>query len=109
LLLVFKITLGAPPLPRDCFFLLIRPRSFETLCPIHSALFAEWVGGSALFLWGRISRLHKITFPWRTIILDEENAQPEREGRMYSNANKNAAKFITRKALPLPPPYPPGV
>jgi addiction module HigA family antidote len=24
--------------------LLIRPRSFETLCPIHSALFAEWVG-----------------------------------------------------------------
>jgi hypothetical protein len=33
--------------------LLIRSRSFETLCPIHSALFAEWMGGSVAFLWDR--------------------------------------------------------
>src|ERR1035437_4945867 len=38
-----------------CQPLLIRPRSFETLCPIHYALFAEWVGGSVAFLWGQIS------------------------------------------------------
>ena len=37
--------------------LLIRLRSFETLCPIHSALFAEWVGGSVAFLWDRISNI----------------------------------------------------
>ena len=36
--------------------LLIRPRSIETMCPIHSALFAEWVGGSVAFLWVRISK-----------------------------------------------------
>ena len=36
--------------------LLIRPRIIETLCPIHSAFFAEWVGGSVAFLWDRISK-----------------------------------------------------
>jgi hypothetical protein len=28
---------------------------WTALCPIHFALFAEWVGGSVAFLWGRIS------------------------------------------------------
>jgi hypothetical protein len=30
--------------------LLIRPRSFEMLCPIHSALFVEWVGNREINL-----------------------------------------------------------
>jgi hypothetical protein len=54
------------------------------------------------------SWLQKITLPWRTIILNVENAQPERKGRMYSYANKYAANIVTRKALPPTPPYPPG-
>jgi UDP-glucose 4-epimerase len=33
---------------------LIRPISFETPCPIHSALFAEWVG-DANTIWGQIN------------------------------------------------------
>jgi hypothetical protein len=47
--------------------------------------------------------MQKITFPRRTIILDGENAQPQGEYRMYSNANKTPPNIITRKALPPPP------
>jgi hypothetical protein len=47
--------------------------------------------------------LQIITPARRTIILEGENVQLERQRRNNSNANKAQARIFTRKALPLPP------
>jgi hypothetical protein len=49
-------------------------------------------------------QLQIITNPWRTIILDEENAQPEGEGRVYSYANKTPPILLPERHSPHPSP-----